>query len=204
MKARDNPFKTDRVLGVRYRLRDRTWEELLGRLKRLNYRAAIVGPNGAGKTTLLEDLEPRLAGLGFTVRCLRLDRETRSFPRGFLKDLFAALDERDLLLFDGAEQMSRFAWASFKTRSKRAGGLVITSHRRGMLPTLIECATSSELLDEIIAELLGATPQAPRETTEKLYAKHNGNLRDALREMYDMYAAKDFKIFIHEETQRKH
>lgn len=203
MKARDNPFKTDRVLNVRYRLRGETWEELLARLKKLDYRAAIVGPNGAGKTTLLEDLEPVLAGLGFRVRCLRLDRETRSFPQGFLKNLFAVLDKSDLLLFDGAEQMSRISWARFKARSKKAGGLVITSHRRGMLPTLIECATSSELLGEIIAELL----QAPYEATEELYAKHNGNLRDALREMYDVYAAKDFKIFIHEaheETQRKY
>ena len=194
MRARDNPFKTDRVLGVRYRFRDGSWEELLARLKRLNYRAAIVGPDGAGKTTLLEDLEPMLGGLGFRVRCLRLDRETRSFPRGFLKSLFAALDKSDLLLFDGADEMSRFAWQRFKTRSKKAGGLIITSHRRGMLPTLIECATSSGLLTEIIAELLGGEPQSAREATEKLYAKHNGNLRDALREMYDLYAAKDFEV----------
>ncbi len=194
MKARDNPFKTDRVLGVRYRLRGGTWEELLARLKTLDYRAAIVGPNGAGKTTLLEDLEPVLGGLGFRVRRLRLDRETRSFSRRFLSSLFAALDKRDLLLFDGAEQLSRFAWQRFKMQSKKAAGLVITSHRRGMLPTLIECATSSELLDEIIAELLAGEPQSAREATEKLYARHNGNLRDALREMYDLYAAKDFEV----------
>ena len=194
MKARDNPFRTGQVLGVRYRLRDETWEELLARLKRLDYRAAIVGPEGAGKTTLLEDLEPALARLGFRVRCLRLDRETGSFPRGFLKSLFADLDKSDLLLFDGAEQMSRFAWERFKTRSKKAGGLVITSHRRGMLPTLIECATSSGLLAEIIAELIGCEPQSAREAAEKLYGKHNGNLRDALREMYDLYAAKDFEV----------
>ena len=194
MKARDNPFKTDRVLGVRYRLQGGTWGELLARLKKLDYRAAIVGPKGAGKTTLLEDLEPMLTGLGFRVRCLRLDRETRSFPRGFLKNLLAALDRRDLLLFDGAEQMSRFAWQRFKTRSKSAGGLVITSHRSGMLPTLIECATSPELLAEIIVELLGCGPQAPREAAGMLYAKHGGNLRDALREMYDLYAVKDFEV----------
>ena len=197
MRARDNPFKTDRVLGVRYRLRGETWEGLLGRLKGLDYRAAIIGPDGAGKTTLLEDLEPTLAGLGFRVRSLRLDRETRVFPRGFLRKLFAGLDRRDLLLFDGADVMSRFSWQRFKARSKKAGGLVITSHRRGMLPTLIECATSPELLAEIIAELTGGPP-TPRVSTEKLYAKHNGNLRDALREMYDAYADKDFKRFIPE------
>jgi ATPase subunit of ABC transporter with duplicated ATPase domains len=192
MKARENPFKTDSVLGVRYRLRDRTWEELFERLKKLNYRAAIIGPHGTGKTTLLEEMEPRLAARGFRVIHLRLDRETRSFEQGFLRRLFTILGERDVILFDGAEQMSRLGWQLFKIRSKRAAGLVITSHRRGMLPTLMECATSSELLREIIRELLGG--EARCEMTDKLHTKHGGNLRDALREMYDLYAAEDFKF----------
>src|SRR5687768_5966208 len=110
MKAKDNPFKTDSVLGVRYRLRDRSWGELLEQLKQLGYRAAIVDPHGSGKTTLLEDLEPHLASLGFSVIHLRLDDEMRSFERGFLRRLFRTLSERDVLLFDGAEQMNQFVW----------------------------------------------------------------------------------------------
>ena len=188
MKARDNPFNTDSVLGVRYRLRDRTWEELLEQLRKLGYRAAIVGPHGAGKTTLLEDLEPRLAALGFSVIRLRLDDETRSFERGFLKGFFVRLGERDIILFDGAEQMSRLAWLRFKRGTKKAVGLIITSHRRGQLPTLIECSTSSELLREIIRELIGDEAEARCGMAEKLHAKHGGNLRDALREMYDVYS----------------
>ena len=188
MRAKDNPFKTDSVLGVRYRLRDRTWGELLGQLRRLGYRAAIVGPHGSGKTTLLEDLEPHLAALGFSLIRLRLDDRTRRFERGFLRDLFRNLTERDLLLFDGAEQMSRLAWRGFKRRAKRAGGLIITSHKRGRLPTLVECETSPELLREIIRELIGGEAEARYAATEELHAKHRGNLRDALREMYDMYS----------------
>jgi hypothetical protein len=188
MKARDNPFRTDRVLGVRYRLRGESWEELLARLKSLGYRAAIIGPKGSGKTTLLEDLGPHLAALGFGVIRLRLDRETRSFPAQRLKRLFDELSERDVILFDGAEQLSRLDWLGFKLRSKKAGGLVITSHRGGRLPTLKRCATTPELLREIIAELLG--PEAASQiNASELHAKHDGNLRDALREMYDLYAA---------------
>lgn len=190
MKARDNPFSTGRVLGVRYRLRGEGWEELLERLKRLKYRGAIVGPKGSGKTTLIEDLEPRLVTLGFKPGHLRLDDTTRSFPRGFLKRFFAGLSERDVILFDGAEQMSRLDWHAFKVRSKKAGGLIITSHRRGMLPTLTECATSSDLLCEILDELLGADSAPPAATARELHAKHGGNLRDALRELYDIYAAR--------------
>ncbi|HJQ69277.1 MAG TPA: hypothetical protein VKA70_09905 [Blastocatellia bacterium] len=188
MRARDNPFNTDSVLGVRYRLRGPTWEELLARMEEMGYRAAIVGPHGSGKTTLLEDLEPRLAALGFSIIRLRLDAETRSFDRKFLKSLFRTLSERDVLLFDGAEQMSRLAWLIFKRRTKRAAGLIVTSHDRRRLPTLIECRTSPELLHEIIVELTGDEAGARSAVAATLHAKHRGNLRDALREMYDVYS----------------
>lgn len=185
MKARDNPFRTNRVLRVRYRMSGESLEDLLDRLKQFGYRGAIVGPKGTGKTTLLEDLGPALAAMGFKVVRLRLDDRTKSFPREFLKRFFSELSKRDVILFDGAEQMSWLEWRNFKGRSKRARGLVITSHRPGMLPTLRECSTSPELLDEIITELLDGEPATQTGTVE-LHQKHNGNLRDALREMYDL------------------
>jgi hypothetical protein len=188
MKARTNPFRTDRVLRVRYRMRGETLEDLLGRLRKLDYRGAIVGPKGTGKTTLLEDLEPALAALDFEIIRLRLDDRTRRFSRGFLNRFFSELSKRNVILFDGAEQMSRLEWRRFKLRSKRAGGLVITSHRPGMLPTLRECATSAELLHDIIAELLGTESTTIRDTAARLHGKHNGNLREALRDMYELAA----------------
>jgi hypothetical protein len=190
MKARDNPFRTDRVLTVRYRLSGMTWEELIERLAEMNYRAALVGSEGSGKTTLLEDLEPRIRARGFNVKHLRLDRTTREFPRGFFKQFFAEMSRRDVILFDGADLMSRFVWPWFKRRAKRAAGLVITSHRRGMLPTLVECSTTPALLDEIITEILGEESNILRPLTPTLFTKHRGNLRAALRELYDLYAAK--------------
>jgi hypothetical protein len=188
MKARENPFRTARVLRVRYRMRDETPEDLLQRLRCLGYRGAIVGPKGTGKTTLLEDLEPPLTALGFNVKCLRLDDRMRSFPRGFLRRFFAQVTLSDVILFDGAERLNRLAWHHFKLRSQKAGGLVITSHRPGMLRTLKECATTPELLSEIIIDLLDAEPGTTRDAAVALHQKHNGNLRDALREMYDLYA----------------
>jgi len=169
-------------------MRDETPEDLLLRLRRLGYRGAIVGRNGTGKTTLLEDLEQPLAALGFKVKHLRLDDRTNTFSREFLKRFFAGLTRHDVILFDGAEQMSPLAWHRFKRRSRNAGGLVITSHRLGMLPTVKECATSPELLDEIISELLEDEAVTTREAAVALHQKHNGNLRDALRELYDLYA----------------
>ena len=187
MRARDNPFAADRVLKVRYRPQGWTWDGLMERLAALRYRGAIVGPHGSGKTTLLEDLEPKLIALGFEPARLRLDRETRTFQQGYLDEFFRRTTPRHLILIDGAEQMTRLAWRLFRRRARRAGGLIVTSHRAGLLPTLVECATTPELLDEVIGEL--ANGSAPDVAVHELFARHRGNLRDAIRELYDRCAS---------------
>jgi len=189
MRARDNPFRTERVLRVRYRLASGTWDGLLDRLDALGRRAAIVGPQGSGKTTLLEDLAPRLRSRGFNLRELRLDTETPRFAPGFLDRFFPSLGPRDVILFDGAEQMGRFGWSRFERRSRSAAGLVITSHRDGMLPALLETSTSPELLEELVEEILGESSPEVRSMTPALFDKHAGNVREALRELYDHFAA---------------
>lgn len=189
MRARDNPFRTDRVLQVRYRLQDGTWDALLGRLEDLRFRGAIVGPQGSGKTTLLEDLAPRLAARGFAVRPLRLDTESPRFAPGFLDGFFATLTTRDVILLDGAEQLGAFAWRSFERRSRAAGGLIVTLHRRGRLPALIETRTSPELLAGLVEQILGDAASELAPLFPELHARHDGNLREALRELYDRYAA---------------
>lgn len=186
MKARDNPFSTDRVLRVRYRLRDTTWPELLLRLEALNHRAAIVGPEGAGKTTLLEDLEPHLVARGFRVKHLRLDDLQPAFDRAFLARFCDELSDRDVILFDGAEQLGFLAWQMFQRRTRAAGGLIITCHRSGVLPTLIRCRTDAQLLSDLIDTLRGDLPLAC--DRDALFARHNGNIRCALRELYDQCA----------------
>ena len=196
MKARENPFAAARVLSIRYRVPDGGAAALLARLRQLGYRAAIVGRHGSGKTTLLEDLEKDLEGLGFRIRRLRLDAEHRRFPRRMLSRFFAGVDSRDLVCFDGAEQLSVARWMAFRWRARHAGGLVITTHRRGRLPTLIECTTSPELLQALIERLTRPATTADEEetagpgapTASELFERHRGNLRDALRELYDVYA----------------
>ena len=186
MKARDNPFSSDRVLRIRYRLRDVSWEQLMRRMAAMNYRGALVGPQGSGKTTLLEDLEPALVARGFQTRWLRLNQSMQRLSSAAWREFFAAIEKNDIILLDGAEQLNWLAWLRFKLNSRKAAGLVITVHKPGRLPTVLECCTDPDLLQEIVGAL---APVSACHTAE-LFHRHQGNLRNALRELYDSYAAR--------------
>lgn len=183
MRARDNPFAVQRVLAIRYRLSGTTWEELLVRLESLGFRAALVGPHGHGKTTLLEDLGARLAGRGFRVRTVTLHEGDRRLGAAQRKILFHNLASSDVLLLDGAEQLGRLPWFEVRMRTRTAGGLIVTSHCPGLLSTLHECRTTPGLLAEIVGELAGEGVE-----TGELFERHGGNLRDVLRELYDLWS----------------
>jgi hypothetical protein len=177
VRARDNPFASDRVERLRYRLPEGlTWDELLQRLAALRFRAAIVGPHGHGKTTLLEELAPRLTARDFRVRTvtLRQDERRADWKR------FRNLGRDDVLFLDGAELLGPLAWLRVRLSCRRAGGLIVTSHRPGRLPTLLECKTTPELLASLARELTGEELE-----TGELFARHDGNLRLAFWEMYD-------------------
>jgi len=177
VRARDNPFASDRVESLRYRLPDGlTWDELLWRLASLRFRAALVGPHGRGKTTLLEDLAPRLTARGFRVRTVTLRQDERRVDWQRFRDL--APD--DILFLDGAELLGRPAWLRVRFHCRRAGGLIVTSHRPGLLSTLLECETTPELLADLMRELTGEELEVG-----ELFDRHGGNLRLALWEMYD-------------------
>lgn len=190
MRAQDNPFRVERLHAIRYRLAGTTWEELLARLEGWRYRAAVVGPHGHGKTTLLEDLASRLTARGFRIRSASLHDDQRRLSPAQKRTLLSGLSLQDVLFVDGAEQLSGLAWLLLCWRSRRAGGLVITSHRPGLLPTLYECRTTPELLAGIVGDLLGPEAEGIQPAAEELFARHQGNVRGALLELYDVYAGR--------------
>ncbi len=188
MKARDNPFATERIHTVRYRPVDVTFDEILLRLRELNYRAAIVGPDGSGKTTLLEDLQPVLHRKGLKTRVVFVN-DTCPFDAPTCRRLVSEINRDEILLLDGADLISRACWSLLKRHTiTHALGLVITSHRPGMLPTLIECATTPTLLMEIVTALHPQGSGIPADLLDALYKRHHGNLRDCLRDLYDLFA----------------
>ncbi len=187
MKARDNPFAVERVHAIRYRPVNTTLDAILARLHELNCRAAITGPEGSGKTTLLENLQGALERAGHNTRLVFVN-DTSPLDAPTCRRLLAELTSDEVMLLDGADIIARSCWSLIKRHTiTRAYGLVITSHRPGLLPTLIECSTTPALLAGIVNELRPPGLAVPPDL-DSLYQRHQGNLRACLRDLYDLYA----------------
>ena len=186
MRARDNPFCAERMELISYRPINTSLENIWARLAFLNYRAAIVGAEGSGKTTFLGDLKKYLAGKGFVVRSIFVN-ESNPMTKLNREKFLMGLKPGEIVLLDGADHLGRFVWAGFKKRVlKSASGLVITSHRKGMLPMLIECSTTAELFVELVSQILPEDNQIDKELLIQTYNQNSGNIRHCLRQMYDM------------------
>jgi hypothetical protein len=183
--ARHNPFSSDRVLRERYRFNADDWARLIATLACHHGRGALVGQKGSGKTTLLEDLAVRLRRTGHEVTVIRLSTEFPRLPGAYNPAFFAKLTSRDAVLLDGAEQLPLLTWLRFRWHTRRAGFLVVTVHSAGRLPLLHRCTTSPELLCNLVSSL-GQSLEADEAVA--LYHRHRGNLREALRELYDQQA----------------
>lgn len=199
MRPGENPFRAEKISSLSYRLTAEPWEALLGRLAALRFRAAVVGPEGSGKSTFLRELARRLPSVG---RTPHLVRRSRSEPVP-LAELLANAPKRlaptDVLLLDAADALSRLEWLRVKTHAARARcGLVITRHLAGPLPELVRCAPDESVLLDVVRELLEASraegigvafdlPAVERAALDR-YRRHGGNMREALRSLYDAAA----------------
>ena len=172
--AECNPYRTARMHALAPRLDGETVEDLLTRFAAQGRRGVLVGVHGSGKTTLLEALAERLG----EVTWLRL-RNDRAHNRAAL----AALPPRvpGVLLLDGLEQLGPLAWWRVRGRAPR---ILATSHVSGRLPLLRRHGTSVALLVALVRDL----GEEPPGDVEALFARHRGNVRECLRELYDRTA----------------
>jgi ATP/maltotriose-dependent transcriptional regulator MalT len=188
VRPRDNPFNADRIDAIRYRPPHGTLDDLLARLEELGCRAAIVGPDGSGKTTLLHDLQEALERRGQRTRLIFIN-DTSLFPAAVCRRLLSELAREEVVLLDGADLIARSSWHLFRRHTiTHTAGLIITAHRPGLLPTLIECTTTPTLLREIVAELAPHSRIITPALLDDLHARHHGNLRACLRALYDLHA----------------
>lgn len=192
MRAHTNPFRAGCIESLAFR-----WpsgcdpETLLDRWSSLGCRAALIAPKGHGKTTLLATLKPLWSDRGWTIHHDVLREETPRFPRHYRQTVVPAWHDRTLLLLDGSEQLSPWAWWRWKRWSRRAGGVLITRHRPGGLPTLLQLQTSPQLLADLLTELwpgsLADLPAPP----DQLWREENGDLRLVFRRLYDWAAGQE-------------
>jgi len=188
-RARDNPFRVERVHALEYRFPAGGPAALLSRFEQLGRRAVIVGAEGSGKSTLLARLAPAFEEAGRRVRpfAARPDEDAAARLRSLLREM----EPRELLLLDGFDHLSRLARFGLLRRVAKIGaGLLATSHRtERALPTLIDLAPNSELLEDLARDLAGA--EIDGLDVVEIHRRHRGNLRTALRELYDLWGERE-------------
>ncbi len=186
--ARLNPLAAAKTDALQFQFQQGDWESELEKLRRLNFRAAIVGAKGRGKTTLLEQLHFRLKVLGHH-SSLRRTPAAKADQTDLLTET-AALSSNSILLLDSAEQLTRSNRRLLLLAVERRNlGLVVTTHRPEFLPTWIECRTSSELLHSLLKQLLPGENSGWEAYANVAFRKHAGNIREVFRELYDLYAS---------------
>ncbi len=178
--AKDNPFATFRTDSLAFRFPAGQWPEQLNRLAALNFRAAIVGAQGTGKTTLLNELSLKLRDLGFKPVLARASA-------ALVQDLLARIEPNQIILLDSAEQLPRPLWWKLVWRTRRRCGLVVTVHRRCLLPNWVKCTASLDLARDLLREL--GLSDLDAATLASAFARHRGNIRDLFRSLYDDFAS---------------
>ncbi len=187
MTTEDNPFSAARLQSLPFSFSTgNSWETLLARCAENNYRCAIVGPAGSGKTALLTQLTPHLAGRGFTPRLFTLRPDSRRAEKDAIIAEARRLRSPEFLLLDGAEQLHTREWLALRSVIDGISGCVITLHRTGRLPTLIETTTTPVLLEDLAAELTGG--RLPMGEAAAVFARARGNLRQCFDELRDRWA----------------
>ncbi len=178
--ARENPFATFRTDSLAFRFPTGQWSENLKRLAALRYRAAIVGPQGTGKTTLLHELSLKLLDLGFKPVFARANVE-------LVESLLSNVEPNQIILLDSAEQLPRPLWWKLVWRTRERCGLVVTVHRRCLLPNWVQCNSSPALARYLLREL--GLSDLDAATLASAFKRHRGNIRDLFRSLYDDFAS---------------
>ena len=182
----ENPFASHRIEALSFRSAELEWRDLMQRMENLGGRAAVVGPKGSGKTTLLEALAHRLE----QPVVVRIPGSCPQPWRTVSAQLPQPVTHRHAILVDGSEQLGAIGWRRLLYATRHARCLIVTLHRPGRLPTLIECRTDAGLLRNLVEELVPADTLNLQIGLDDLFQRHEGNLRSCFRELYDVYAGR--------------
>ncbi len=163
-------------------------QQLVDALEANAWHGQITGGHGTGKSTLLAALTPAIEGRGRLVKSVTLVAGQRHLPREFIGSLRLSAG-LGVAAVDGVEQLHCWNRLLLKRFCRTHGvGLVVASHRAADLPSLYETAVDEARAWSVVQRLQDGFP--PRiqigELAERL-ARHQGNLREALFDLYDLY-----------------
>jgi hypothetical protein len=182
--ARDNPFRTSRLLTLPVHWGGIPPETLLARWHAAGQRGALVGIHGTGKTTRLRALAVRLAVEGWTVVWVQWHDDGTTTPADWRAALRAA-GPRSVVCLDGSENLGPFGAYRLHRYTRRAGGVLATRHRRSLLlPTLAIYAPDAALFAAHAAML----DQDARGAATTAFAETGGNAHEAFRRLYHLAA----------------
>jgi hypothetical protein len=164
-----------------------TARTVVSRLRGQNWWGEIIGRHGTGKSTLVAALLPELKSMGGEPRLHSLHDGVVRFEELTARAL--RLDAAVVLIVDGYEQLS--LWQKFRVRRacRRAGcGLVVTAHKPSGLPALYRTVATPEVAGRVFATLTAERPALVTSSDlQQSFAARNGNLREALFDMYDLH-----------------
>ncbi len=186
MNAADNPFRVSRIHALPFLWPEgESWRSLEARWLANGRQGAITAPHGHGKSTLLAEWMERLRGQGWTCRPWTLTDENPRLPKRFEPIPWRP---RDIAVLDGAEQLTWRGWQAWRTATEGAAGRIITNHRPGRLPTIFRPRCDPQGLARLLGQLAGEGLENLPEPPAALLQRHQGNLRDIFRELYEACA----------------
>jgi len=187
LPARENPLAMSLTTNIAFRFASHDWKYHFQRLSELGFRAAIVGRRGSGKSTLLAELHHEFERRGVGSHFVFLPQD-RAQHQSMLNTAFDCSEAGCVLLVDGIERLGWFQMRQLFKRTQNSAGLVVTKHHRCKLPTWIKTKTSPKLMTDLLIDLDLGDSQITRAGTVA-FEKHDGNIRNALRDLYDQFAA---------------
>lgn len=199
-----NPFATSYIRpGAIPFLFPEGWslERLVAQLSAQGGWGQIVGPHGSGKSTLLAQLTSAIEQSGRSVARFTLRQNDRRPPG------WPPARGTQCVAIDGYEQLGwMWRWRVKAWCRRHASGLVVTAHRDVGLPALWTTAPDLGTLQRIVEHLRATARTTPADasaapggwfSTEELaaaLAAAEGNLREALFTLYDLYQQRSLAV----------
>jgi hypothetical protein len=186
----ENPFCSRRVRpgGLPYLFASgATAADLVDQLRRNAWWGQVVGPHGSGKSALLATLMPAIERAGRRTLLVELHDGQRRLPVDLRRT--PDLGGSTVLVVDGYEQLGLWHRLRLKRFCRRRGlGLLVTAHAPVGLPDLFHTAVNLEMAQQIVEQLQrGHPPQVTAEDVATRFSRHDGNMREVLFDLYDLY-----------------